>query len=68
MTVSYENYRRQALHQIDNLAKPPGSLGLLEKQAKQILLAWGLFIGNCGQNTSFLPPTMALSKPVSLLS
>ena len=43
MTVSYENYRRQALHQIDNLAKPPGSLGLLEKQAKQILLAWGTF-------------------------
>ena len=36
MTVSYENYRRQALHQIDNLAKPPGSLGLLEKQAKHI--------------------------------
>ena len=61
MTVSYENYRRQALHQIDNLAKPPGSLGLLEKHAKQILPA-------CGQNTSFLPPTMALSKPVSSLS
>ena len=43
MTVSKERYRRQALHQIDNLAKPPGSLGLLEKQAKQILLAWGTF-------------------------
>ena len=36
MTVSKERYRRQALHQIDNLA-------LLEKQAKQILLAWGTF-------------------------
>ena len=43
MTVSKEHYRQQALHQIDNLAKPPGSLGLLEKQAKQILLAWGTF-------------------------
>lgn len=38
-----EKYRQQALHQIDNLAKQPGSLGLLEDQAKKILLAWGEF-------------------------
>lgn len=28
---------------IDDLAKPPGSLGLLEKQLRQVLLAWGRF-------------------------
>lgn len=28
-----------------NLAKPPGSLGLLEEQAKKAFLAWGCFPG-----------------------
>ena len=68
MTVSYENYRRQALHQIDNLAKPPGSWDFWKSRPSRFYWPGGLFIGNCGQNTSFLPPTMALSKPVSLLS
>lgn len=28
---------------LHNLAKPPGSLGLLEKQVRQVFLAWGSF-------------------------
>ncbi len=43
MTEDRDKYRKQALYQVDNLAKPPGSLGTLEKQAKQVLLAWGQF-------------------------
>lgn len=43
MTDDRDAYIKQVLHQVDNLAKPPGSLGLLEKQAKQVLLAWGEF-------------------------
>lgn len=41
--MNEESYRKKALHQVDNLAKQPGSLGLLEDQAKKILLAWGMF-------------------------
>ena len=41
--MTEDKYMKQAIHQVDNLAKPPGSLGLLEKQAKKVLLAWGQF-------------------------
>ena len=34
-------YREEVDEKLRNLAKPPGSLGLLEKQARQIFLAWG---------------------------
>lgn len=35
------DYRDEVEETLRNLAKPPGSLGLLEKQVKQIFLAWG---------------------------
>ena len=36
-------YRDEVEHLLYNLAKPPGSLGILETQAKQTLLGWGKF-------------------------
>lgn len=36
-------YQDEVEHLLYNLAKPPGSLGILEKHAKQTLLAWGRF-------------------------
>ncbi|OKY53246.1 nicotinate-nucleotide--dimethylbenzimidazole phosphoribosyltransferase [Megasphaera cerevisiae] len=38
--TAYQNAVDRLIH---NLAKPPGSLGLLERQARQILLAWEQF-------------------------
>lgn len=34
-------YAVQVEHMLRNLAKPPGSLGLLEQHAKKVFLAWG---------------------------
>ncbi len=34
-------FAEQVDERLRNLAKPPGSLGLLEQQAKQVFLAWG---------------------------
>lgn len=34
-------YEETVAHVLHNLAKPPGSLGLLEDHAKKTLLAWG---------------------------
>ena len=65
MTEDRDKYRKQALYQVDNLAKPPGSLGTLEKQAKQVLLAWGQFHKNFGRSTSFFRLTTVSSIPVS---
>lgn len=46
-----------------NLAKPPGSLGLLEAQARQVFLAWGNTETAFRPKHIILPPTMALPAP-----
>ena len=33
-------FKEEVEEKLRNLAKPPGSLGLLEQQAKKIFLAW----------------------------
>ena len=35
------DYRDEVEETLRNLAKPPGSLGLLDTQVKQIFLVWG---------------------------
>ncbi len=37
------DFAEQVEERLRNLAKPPGSLGLLERQARQAMLAWGQF-------------------------
>ena len=39
------NFKDEVEERLRNLAKPPGSLGLLEEQAKKAFLAWGYFPG-----------------------
>lgn len=57
--MTEDKYMKQAIHQVDNLAKPPGSLGLLEKQAKKVLLAWGQFHKDLRPKHLILRPIMA---------
>lgn len=65
MTEDRDKYRKQALYQVDNLAKPPGSLGTLEKQAKQVLLAWGQFHKELRPKHLILQPTTVSFIPAS---
>ena len=37
------DFAAQVDERLHNLAKPPGSLGLLEQQVRQVFLAWGSF-------------------------
>ena len=54
------SFKDEVEERLRNLAKPPGSLGLLEEQAK---LGRDIFPANLYRSTSFLPPTTGSAVP-----